>query len=144
MDQQIIRPSIVNHGMNTNFTENHQPVDGVQNNMDSKSKSSRSSLNQFTWRICLSSGSEFDNDNNLISPWKWMGTVRHVHEQWLKAWLNSKRECKDTDYSRSYYWKDLSWELCKAVYPEVWYVPTPGKSKPIYWINSKIIYFILA
>lgn len=83
-----------------------------------KSKSSRESSSQFAWRICLSSGSEVNGENGLISPCKWTGTVKYVHEVCLRMWLNSKRESKETPYSNSYYWKDLSWELCKAVYPD--------------------------
>lgn len=46
-DQQINRPN-VNPRMNTNFTEVQQPVEKANNNLESKSKSSRSSLNLFT------------------------------------------------------------------------------------------------
>lgn len=103
---------------NTHFTDANVPVEAPVEEELSKSKTSRASTCQFSCRICLSSGSEFDGENNLISPCKWIGSVKYIHELWLKAWLNSKRESKETPYSQSYYWKDLSWELCKTLLPD--------------------------
>lgn len=119
MDIDLSRnPSHMNQVSNTNFTETHMQHEIQAERSQPKSKSSRGSLSQFTCRIWLSTGSEFDGDNGLISPCKCTGTVKYVHENCLKAWLNSKRESKETPYSNSYYWKDLSCELCKTVYPD--------------------------
>ena len=81
-----------------------------------KSKSSRLSNNHFIWRIWLSWESELSN--SLITPCKWTGSVRYVHEDCLKIWLNSKRVFKETPYLNSYYWSDIKWELCKTIYPD--------------------------
>jgi E3 ubiquitin-protein ligase DOA10 len=94
--------------INTHFTEVNGPVDLPIEEERPKSKLSRDSSSQFACRICLSSGSEFEGENNLISPCKCIGTVKFIHEMCLKAWLNSKRESKETPYGQSYYWKDLS------------------------------------
>ena len=135
--QQLRSPGALNPIDNTNFTEQGPHPEPARETNEIKSKSSRSSVTQFTWRICLSSGSEFSDVNSLISPWKWTGTVKYVHEECLKAWLNWKREDKETAYSHTYHWKNLTWELCKSVYPEVWYVLTATKSK----INQVFIKF---
>ena len=64
------------------------------------------------WRIWL--GEEEDDEieeNPLISPWKWNGTMQYIHLDWLKKWLDSKIHTKLTDFTLSYNWKNLVWEL---------------------------------
>lgn len=69
-----------------------------------------------TWRIWFG---ENDEDNPLISPWKWSGSLKFIHYKCLKSWLESKRQIKNTETTVSYHWKSLEWELCKMVFPEL-------------------------
>jgi E3 ubiquitin-protein ligase DOA10 len=66
--------------INTHFTEVNGPVESPIEEERSKSKLSQNSSSQFACRICLSSGSEFEGENILISPCKCIGTVKFIHE----------------------------------------------------------------
>lgn len=69
-----------------------------------------------TCRICFN---ETEDENPLICPWKWSGSLKYIHYRCLKNWLESKRMIKHTDTTISYHWKTLEWELCKTIYPEL-------------------------
>ena len=78
----------------------------------------------FTCRICLWDG-DFDEEQNkhqivnpLVSPCECSGTMKYIHFLWLKAWVESKRKFKSYMHVSTYYWKDLTWELCKKRLPE--------------------------
>lgn len=64
-------------------------------------------------RICL------DDDqcakNPLITPCKCIGSVRWIHIDCLKSWLALKKQCHYQDGVHSYYWEQLTCELCKTV-----------------------------
>lgn len=47
---------------------------------------------EMLWRICLSE--DTSKENPLISPCKWSGTMKFIHLEWLKEWLNSKKSEK--------------------------------------------------
>ena len=57
---------------------------------------------QKKWRICF----EFDEEEHLIWPWSCTGSMKYVHEEWLKTWLkphvddleNTKWEVWQTPY----------------------------------------------
>ena len=67
-------------------------------------------------RICFN---EEEEGNPLISPCKWKGTLKFIHYNCLKSWLESKRTVKSTNTTISYHWASLEWELCKTSYPEL-------------------------
>lgn len=66
-------------------------------------------------RICFLEGFK---DNQLISVCKWSGSMKYLHHQWLKEWMNSKRTIKVSPQCILYYWKTLECELCKTTYSE--------------------------
>jgi len=68
-------------------------------------------------RICLC---EEDLDNHFISPCKCDGTMKYIHMQCLREWLNSKSSFKDSDPPgvKTYCWKALECELCKVRFPD--------------------------
>lgn len=68
IEQERRNLAMINQVSNTNFTETHMQAEVEPEEDLSKSKESRGSITQFTCRICLSSGSEYDGDNGLISP----------------------------------------------------------------------------
>lgn len=69
-----------------------------------------------TCRICFA---ESEDDNPLISPCLCSGSLKFIHYQCLKSWLESKRTVKNTETTISYHWKSLECELCKTIYPEL-------------------------
>ena len=69
-----------------------------------------------TWRIWLSD--EFDSDNPMISPWKCSGTMKYIHLDCLKEWLDSKKSEKKGVYFSSYLWENVFCELWKENFTE--------------------------
>lgn len=59
-------------------------------------------------RICFN---ECEEDNPLISPCRCSGSLKFIHYNCLKSWLESKRTIKMTDSTMTYHWKSLECEL---------------------------------
>jgi len=65
----------------------------------------------YTWRIWLMDGdldylkTTGNPEDPLISPWKWSGTMKFLHLNCLKGWLDSKRQKRETPKVNSYFWK---------------------------------------
>eukprot|EP00826_Nyctotherus_ovalis_P042058 TRINITY_DN4291_c0_g1_i9.p2 TRINITY_DN4291_c0_g1~~TRINITY_DN4291_c0_g1_i9.p2 ORF type:complete len:177 (-),score=31.86 TRINITY_DN4291_c0_g1_i9:561-1091(-) len=55
--------------------------------------------------------------NPLLAPCKCTGTMKFIHYQCLKYWLNKKLTAKKTDNVALYSWKTFECEVCKTVYP---------------------------
>ena len=67
-------------------------------------------------RICL--GEDNDPSNPLIeSPCACIGSVKLMHVNCLKHWLQSKVSEKRTDFAITYSWKQFECEVCKTKYP---------------------------
>lgn len=64
-------------------------------------------------RICLS---EEEPNNPIISPCECIGSVKYIHLNCIREWLDSKRHKKETAFVNSYIWKGLECEICKAAY----------------------------
>lgn len=73
-------------------------------------------------RICLSEEIPHvvadENPDPLIAVCKCNGSMKYIHYQCLKNWLETKQETKTTDFAYSYYWKALCCELCKMQFPD--------------------------
>lgn len=65
-------------------------------------------------RICL--GEENDLDNELICPCKCAGTMKYIHIECLREWLNSKKLIYNGERVKSFFWKALECELCKTAF----------------------------
>lgn len=63
-------------------------------------------------RICLET-TETDKDP-FITPCKCQGSLRLIHMDCLKEWLVSKKQEQYHDGVFSYFWEELSCELCKS------------------------------
>ena len=70
---------------------------------------------QVICRICLS---EEDASNLLISPCSCTGSMKFIHLDCLKEWLEGKKHMKETPVVNSYIWKNLECEICKASYTD--------------------------
>ena len=67
------------------------------------------------WRICLSDVAT--DDWPFIAPWKCSGTMKYVHTEWLKSWLDSNKRIKQNQYHTITLYNAVSWELCKENFP---------------------------
>jgi E3 ubiquitin-protein ligase DOA10 len=56
----------------------------------------------------------------LISPCKCDGTMKYIHMECLRNWLNSKSSFKESNPPgvKTYCWKVLECELCKTRFPD--------------------------
>lgn len=70
-------------------------------------------------RICLCE-EEDKHVNPLITPCKCAGTMKHIHIECLREWLNSKSSFKESTPPgvKTYCWKALECELCKVRFPD--------------------------
>ena len=88
-----------------------------------KLSNKKKSKNKPSCRICY--GEESNDDNPLICPCICKGSMKYIHYECLKNWLNSKIEeefsidsnDKEIDVI-SYNRKDISCELCKEKFPD--------------------------
>jgi E3 ubiquitin-protein ligase DOA10 len=65
-------------------------------------------------RICL----EMEEEGNaLITPCHCSGTMKYIHLNCLRIWLDNKKIKRETHWVNSYAWKDLECELCKQSLP---------------------------
>jgi E3 ubiquitin-protein ligase DOA10 len=62
-------------------------------------------------RICLCE--EDDETNEMICPCNCAGTMKEIHINCLREWLNSKKLVYQGDRVKSFFWKALECELCK-------------------------------
>lgn len=72
-------------------------------------------------RIWLEVQENEDLDNPLVSPWKCTGSMRNVHIECLKVWIQNKRNTRVFPHVRSFNWRDLRWELCKNLFSDEFY-----------------------
>lgn len=76
---------------------------------------SSKSTNEPTCRICYDIDSS--PNNPLITPCKCSGTMRYIHIECLKSWIEGKKISRQSDNTISYCWKVLDCELCKEIFP---------------------------
>lgn len=60
---------------------------------------------------------EDTGDNPLLSICHCTGSMRFVHYNCLKTWLNYKLTTKTQEHLNSYCWKSFECEICKTSYP---------------------------
>jgi len=66
-------------------------------------------------RICLDEAQT--EEDKLIGPCKCSGSMRLIHISCLRQWLKSKVITRQSGKTVSYYWNDLTCELCKEPFP---------------------------
>lgn len=67
-------------------------------------------------RICLGEEEENEPENELICPCKCDGTMKYIHIDCLREWLNGKKLVYNGDKVKSFFWKALECELCKTAF----------------------------
>jgi len=55
----------------------------------------------------------------MISPCNCTGSMKYIHLECLKEWLEGKKHMKETAYVNSYIWKNLECEICKSSYNDM-------------------------
>ena len=90
--------------------------DSIKPQMMQKKETPRSSDGNLVCRICLSD--DTCKENPLISPCKCAGTMKMIHIDCLKEWLNSKCSIKTSESVKTYCWKALECELCRFRLPD--------------------------
>jgi len=76
--------------------------------------SSNGELQSTLCRICLLEGP--GEDDPLIAPCQCKGSIEYVHLGCLRHWIRGRLNLSDAP-GGSYFYRPLSCELCKAVYP---------------------------
>ena len=79
------------------------------------------STEEIICRICLA---EEEPDNPIISPCKCIGSVKYIHLNCIKEWLEGKKHKKETPLVNSYIWRGLECEICKAYYDDIVHLST--------------------
>ena len=74
-------------------------------------------------RICLGDNCDDEAKNPIIQPCKCIGTMKYVHLECFKNWIQKQVLIKNSNNLISYYWKKLQCELC------------------LHLIDSKIMYY---
>jgi hypothetical protein len=60
---------------------------------------------------------EYTDENPKVGACSCIGSVKYIHFNCLKSWLQTKMTTKETDCSHSLTWKNFECELCKTHYP---------------------------
>ena len=68
-----------------------------------------------TCKICLTDSS--DSANPLISPCKCSGSMKYIHLECLRHWMQSRMVDRKTDHCLTFSWKSLDCEICKSNIP---------------------------
>ena len=70
-------------------------------------------------RICYGED-DLENNNPLIQPCKCSGTMKFIHYQCLKKWINTHSFIKidNNDFCSIFIIKNIQCELCKSKYPD--------------------------
>ena len=97
-------------------------------------------------RICY--GTDYSIENPLICPCICKGSMKYIHYQCLKNWLNSKIETDlsinseiEEEVGITYCSKDLACELCKTKFPD--YINHEGKIYNLTFYKPKFRKFII-
>ena len=77
-------------------------------------------------RICLCAEDD-PVDNPIICPCSCQGSIKYIHYECIREWLEGKKHKKETPFVNSYIWRGLECEICKAFYRDVVDHPITGK-----------------
>lgn len=76
-----------------------EPIDTLKDDFETEGGSEKN-----TCRICFV---EAEPSNPLISVCKCSGSMKHIHQECLKGWIDSKKVVKATNESVTYHWKSF-------------------------------------
>ena len=117
-----------------NIESSSSNIENINNNKQKKA---------ILCRICY--GDEHTIENPLIYPCTCKGSMKYIHYECLKNWLNSKIETDISGLNETniitYSTKDICCELCKSKFPD--YVKYKGKLYNISFYKPKFSEYII-
>ena len=107
-----------NKSINTNFSQILKEVQTIETNKMKKMKESKDTTINKVCRICY--GEEESEDNPLVQPCTCSGSMKYIHLNCLKTWINTSVNIKleSTEYCNIYSYKEAECELCKTNFPD--------------------------
>ena len=102
--------------INTNFSQNLKEIQPLSNH--NQIKESKEINSTKLCRICY--GEEETSDNPLVQPCICSGSMKYIHLNCLKTWINTSVNIKleSTEYCNVYTYKPAECELCKTTFPD--------------------------
>jgi hypothetical protein len=88
--------------------EIEQTVPSTDNSSDEEEEGGK------TCRICFTGAYP---DDPLLSPCLCSGSMRFIHFNCLKYWLDSKRNVAQSEHTIAYFWESFLCEICKHAFP---------------------------
>lgn len=62
---------------------------------------------------------EETEDNPKLCPCSCTGSMRYIHINWLRHWIDSRKQSKGENGVTSIIWKNFDCEICKKPYPSL-------------------------
>ncbi|CAE7461058.1 clpC [Symbiodinium pilosum] len=87
-------------------------------------------VNKLLCRICLLEGPGEDQDDPLIAPCQCKGSIEYVHLGCLRHWIRGRLNLSDRPLG-SYFYRPLTCELCKSVYPTYIHTNSGQERQPL-------------
>ena len=105
-----------NNSINTNFSQTLKEIQTFQNHHSIK-EPKETNMTKLC-RICY--GEEETPDNPLVQPCTCSGSMKYIHLNCLKTWINTSVNIKleSTEYCNVYTYKPAECELCKTHFPD--------------------------
>ena len=102
--------------INTNFSQNLKEIQTIPNHHQIKEPKEIDTTK--LCRICY--GEEETPDNPLVQPCICSGSMKYIHLNCLKTWINTSVNIKleSTEYCNVYTYKPAECELCKTNFPD--------------------------
>ena len=106
-----------NKSINTNFSQNLEEIKSPIK-QSKKIKENKEPTNNKLCRICY--GEEESKENPLVQPCICSGSMKYIHLNCLKTWINTSVNIKldSTEYCNIYTYKPAECELCKTTFPD--------------------------
>ena len=106
-----------NKSINTNFSQNLEEIKSPIK-QSKKIKENKEPTNNKLCRICY--GEEESKENPLVQPCICSGSMKYIHLNCLKTWINTSVNIKldSTEYCNIYTYKPTECELCKTTFPD--------------------------
>ena len=106
-----------NNSINTNFSQNLKEIQ-IEHNKIKKVKEPKEAKSNKLCRICY--GEEENDENPLLQPCTCSGSMKYIHLNCLKTWINTSVNIKleSSEYCNIYSYKPAECELCKTTFPD--------------------------
>ena len=106
-----------NNSINTNFSQNLKEIQ-IEHNKIKKVKEPKEAKSNRLCRICY--GEEENDENPLLQPCTCSGSMKYIHLNCLKTWINTSVNIKleSSEYCNIYSYKPAECELCKTTFPD--------------------------